>query len=105
MSNYLTEALDEALRKFGTYTYGDKGAYEVMDVKALTRHLLTLPADQVIEDMAVLAKHEHGAELYTSLVADLVEDELHPETDDLYRRLPIEPDGIPMSEYHAKYQD
>lgn len=96
MSNYLTDALDEALARFGTYTYGDKGAHEVMDVPVLVTTLQRRDAEQVLADMAVLAEHEHGAELYETLFMSLVEDGDHPDTDALHQRLPSEPGGVPL---------
>jgi len=43
----ILEELDEALVKFGTYSFDDKGAYEVMDFYSITSRLRKLPSDMV----------------------------------------------------------
>ena len=50
MTNTAKEILQElrdALEQFGTYTFDDKGAQEVMDFYSITSSLRKLPADMV----------------------------------------------------------
>lgn len=44
-------ALIEAKDQFGSYSYYDKGASEVMDVDALVRELKKLPIDEMITEL------------------------------------------------------
>ncbi len=48
-------ALIEAKDQFGSYSYYDKGASEVMDVDALVRNLKKLPIDKVLTELKHLA--------------------------------------------------
>jgi len=86
-SNFLTEALDEALKMFGLYTYEDKGVEEVMYAEEHIRTLQNMGADEVIEATNILLEHEHGAEFYEYIYSRLVEDMDHPEPDELYERM------------------
>jgi hypothetical protein len=46
LANDIIVALDKALVKFGTYSFDDKGADEVMETSRYTAQLVTLPAEQ-----------------------------------------------------------
>lgn len=101
MTNPLIAALEPALARYGTYTYGDKGAREVMDVDTLAAGLCALPAETVLVQMAELGEHPHGAELYDELFSALVEDDLHPDAETLYQQLPVHPGGLPIPQRTA----
>ena len=50
MTNAAKEILQElrdALEQFGTYSFDDKGAYEVMDLNSISSSLRKLPSDMV----------------------------------------------------------
>lgn len=82
-TNLLIETLDETLTLFGTYNYADKGPDEIMNVRLLVNHLCSLPAAQAAEQMADLAQHKHGDILYGTLWSYLIEDNTHPQADEL----------------------
>lgn len=45
-SKDIIKAIKEALKKFGTYSYFDKGCYEVMDVDGIVTQLNKLPVEE-----------------------------------------------------------
>lgn len=81
--SFITEALDKALKTFGTYHYEDKGAHEVMDVNALVQRLVLFSPEEVKELLDDLKSHEHGEVLYSSLWSALIEDDEYPLADEL----------------------
>lgn len=81
--SFLTLALDEALKLFGTYSYEDKGPDEVMFVDPLVERLCALPASEVKVLMDDLLTHEHGERLHDTLWTRLIEDDTHPEAETL----------------------
>jgi len=70
----LTE-LGVALKRFGTYSFDDKGPYEVMDVESLARKLRVMPvaeATTVLLELAASTEHEgRGNSLASVLVGEL----------------------------------
>jgi hypothetical protein len=86
----LTE-LDVALKRFGTYSFDDKGPYEVMDVESLARKLRVMPvaeATTVLLELAASPEHKgRGNSLASVLVGELEDwDELfeHPDIAEMY---------------------
>jgi len=63
------DALNEALARFGPYTYYDKGPEEVMDVAALEDGLLGLDARDAAALLGALWEHQHGHILAGRLLA------------------------------------
>lgn len=82
--NVYINKLEEALEKFGTYQYYDKGSDEIMDLNSLLREARKASCVELSKDMNELFAHEHGRELYMDLYTDLIENEMHPEVDELY---------------------
>lgn len=56
----IMEKLDNALKTFGTYTFGDKGPHEVMDIYSIKRKLETKPISEIGKILAqVLDNYEN----------------------------------------------
>ncbi len=86
----LTE-LGVALKQFGTYSFDDKGPYEVMDVESLARKLRVMPvaeATTVLLELAASPEHKgRGNSLASTLVGELDDwEELldHPDIAEMY---------------------
>lgn len=59
----ILKEMDDALHQFGHYTFGDKGAREVMDLDAIVEALNALPVAEVIEILeAVYNQPQAGTE-------------------------------------------
>lgn len=68
LAKEIHDDLERALAEFGTYTFDDKGAHEVMEVEAIAQRLLALPLDQMVEALEILsALSERGSALAQSL--------------------------------------
>ena len=74
----VTEALadiGDALKKFGTYQFDDKGPNEVMDMDHLLVGLMNLPVAEAAEAIHAIAKSKkhggRGLQLASALVVDL----------------------------------
>jgi len=64
--------LDEALKKFGTYNYYDKGVDEVFDASEIEEFIRTFPSGtEAGKWMKGLASHEHGQHLIDHLASCL----------------------------------
>ena len=50
------DALKEAIKNFGTYSYLDKGPEEVMDFNALIKDFKALQIDEALTELKLLAK-------------------------------------------------
>ena len=61
--------LNEALKRFGTYHYYDKGSQEVLDLRAITDSIEDV--DQVIVIIKALSNHEHGDQLASDILSEL----------------------------------
>jgi hypothetical protein len=61
--------LNEAIARFGTYTYYDKGAEEVLDVPALSVGVSELDTAAAGALLTTLFEHQHGHLLAQSLLA------------------------------------
>lgn len=52
--------IDEALKMFGEYTYGDKGAEEVMDIPGIANRLKELTGEEIIAILTeLIAEHRY----------------------------------------------
>ena len=58
----ILEKLTEALTRFGTYSFDDKGPYEVMNITPITEFVKTLSK----EDAATIIKEVIAAEGYSN---------------------------------------
>ena len=58
----ILEKLTEALTRFGTYSFDDKGPYEVMNITPITNYVKTLSK----EDAATIIKEVIDAEGYSN---------------------------------------
>lgn len=86
----LTE-LGVALKRFGTYSFDDKGPYEVMDVESLAQKLRVMPvaeATTVLLELASCNEYDgRSNELACALVGELEDwDELfeNPDIAEMY---------------------
>lgn len=71
-ANEIVAKLDEALKKFGTYSFEDKGAQEVMDLKEITSKLEKMTSSKAGEVMkSVAEKHDYGQSLINQLASAL----------------------------------
>jgi hypothetical protein len=84
------EKMTEALKRFGTYSYDDKGPNEVMDIPNLVAQIRALPVEEAGEVLLEIAnsptKKLRGAPLASAILMDLQDwDELFeiPEVADL----------------------
>ncbi len=59
----------EAVKEFGSYSYGDKGPHEVMEVGELVDKLKALPEDELRKVHRELNKTEHG-EIFVDYVCE-----------------------------------
>jgi hypothetical protein len=91
LTNECLTELSVALKQFGTYSFDDKGPYEVMDVESLARKLRGMPVAEVTTVLLELAASpEHngrGNSLASVLVSELDDwDELleHPDIAEMY---------------------
>lgn len=64
------QKLDEALKKFGTYNYYDKGVDEVFNADPTTSYVKTLSATDAIAFLVELSKHEHGPHLVSHIISN-----------------------------------
>lgn len=84
MKQLLDECLSElglALKRFGTYTFDDKGAHEVMDVDVLAEKFRKMSVEDASTVLLALAKSKNhdgrGESLVASILNELAEwDEL-----------------------------
>jgi hypothetical protein len=67
--------LGEALKRFGTYSFDDKGPNEVMDIKELTDEIRRLPAVDAVAVLQAInssGKYEgRGASLASTLIVNM----------------------------------
>jgi hypothetical protein len=91
LTNECLTELGVALKRFGTYSFDDKGPYEVMDIDPLLRKLRVMPvaeATAVLLELAASREHEgRGNSLAHALVGELEDwDELfaHPAIAEMY---------------------
>ena len=73
--------INEALKKYGTYNYADKGPDEVMDMPSIEKKMEDMSAKQLADLCAELRKSPFG-ELFVSCV--LVDLQSRDDLDDLY---------------------
>lgn len=64
----LLKDLDAALKRFGTYSYYDKGVDEVFDASPAVSYVKSLTAKKAVEFLLALKKHEHGEHLVNHIV-------------------------------------
>lgn len=65
--------IKQAIKRFGRYSFNDKGPHEVMDVESCARRLRALPALDALSVLKDLAKSQDGCALVSSLLG-LIED-------------------------------
>lgn len=65
----------EAVKEFGTYSYEDKGPYEVMDVGELEAKLRELPADEMKIVFNEVGQTKLGA-IFTEYVYEILVDSM-----------------------------
>ncbi len=71
-ANEITTKLDEALKRFGTYQFEDKGADEIMDMQEIAEKLKTMTSTQAGQVMKqVASSHDRGQQLINDLVMSL----------------------------------
>jgi hypothetical protein len=75
------DAIDIALIKFGTYSYYDKGAHEVMDIDAIEEQMKDMSASQIADVLADVRKHKHGEEFVQTMMCNL---DTRDDLNDLY---------------------
>ena len=91
LTNECLTELGVALKRFGTYSFDDKGPYEVMDVESLARKLRVMPvaeATSVLLELASCNEYDgRSNELARALVGELEDwDELfeNPDIAEMY---------------------
>ena len=70
-AKYIIKKLEEALKRFGTYSYYDKGPHEVIDTMAIAAELKKLTAKEAGEILKEVGKHERGELLRDCLASDM----------------------------------
>jgi hypothetical protein len=79
----------DAIKDFGTYTFDDKGADEVMDIRALAMAIEKLPAEEAAKILVEVAKYDEATDRRTVVVAsDIVM--YHQEWEELFKQPGIE---------------
>lgn len=64
-------AKEKAVKEFGTYAYGDKGAQEVMDTDVLVTELKKMPFEDIKKELLKLSQMDDIYPLMAVLVGDL----------------------------------
>ena len=68
----IRKKVNDALREFGRYQFGDKGAREVMDLEPIVEHLKTLPAEEARDLLVAVAATKKNGQYCNQLVGELV---------------------------------
>ncbi len=76
----IMSAIDDALTSFGSYSFGDKGPHEVMDIYSLKRKLLGKSINEIGEiltqvldnygDVSTVGNDEHASETVNSIIGE-----------------------------------
>lgn len=85
-SNIAFQDLQAAKKQFGEYSYHDKGASEVMDLRPIIDTLRELPINEVISELTALNQMEDTSILVMEIIMELQDwDELfeHPDMTEL----------------------
>jgi len=75
--------MNDAIKDFGEYTYGDKGPYEVMDIDSLALDFRAFEPDAAAEALVELSKVNDNAESLASCLTGHLQ-----EWDELFEFLP-----------------
>lgn len=68
MDKEIIAAIQAALKRFGEYSYYDKGASEIMDVGVWEKKLNALPLAERVAILESVLDHEHGEQFVRSVV-------------------------------------
>ena len=63
--------IDAALKEFGRYTYFDKGAYEVMDIDAISNRLKTMTKDEILAVLTEVAINDRAGPFLSAIIQSL----------------------------------
>ena len=70
-SKTIIKDIKTALDQFGTYTYYDKGAEEVMDMYSYLNKASKMDADELAKILLEVLDYEHGSQFVSCLLCDL----------------------------------
>lgn len=71
----ILDEMNEAIRDFGEYTFGDKGPHEVMDFDAIISRLIARPPEVVAAIISELMdSKEYGADILAESLSDSMQD-------------------------------
>ena len=79
----IISAINVALKQFGSYTYHDKGASEVMDIPELVREIKTLTFDEILQVIAEVEREADAAPALQAIVGSM-DDWQDPKTEALF---------------------
>ena len=85
-SKEIIDKIDEALKMFGEYTYGDEGAEEVMDIDEIEKELRGMSNDDILIVLKeVEANHKYPVPLIEAIAMRLIniEEGVDPKMDEL----------------------
>jgi len=83
-SKEIVEEIKEAISMFGSYTYGDKGPQEVMDIDSIVDRLKELPVEDIITVLTEVRQRSGDAEPFLTVVAYSLQEWDDPRTDILF---------------------
>ena len=91
-SKEIMEEIDQALKQFGEYTYGDKGAWEVMDVEKIAERLKDMSAEEILSTLGEVEKNHRWPQPFLSDLIVSLQDWMDPKAEELFN-----------SEFFGKY--
>ncbi len=82
--NIIKKEVDNAIKKFGTYTYFDKGPYEVMDVGKIISLVINLDPKQISEVLnGLYASKDENHSYLSSFIVDYLGERMNEKDFDL----------------------
>jgi hypothetical protein len=70
----VNKLINQAIKKFGSYNYLDKGPEEVMDMGAIVEQLSAMPVNDVADLLAEVREGEYGEDFVSSVLCSMQED-------------------------------
>lgn len=84
----ILKAIDQAIKQFGTYTWGDKGPNEVMLIHEYVNHFMTLEPDvlgPLLVEVGKKGKKDRGEDFVRCIMVEIQE---YPKWDELCEKYP-----------------
>lgn len=67
----ILKELNQALTRYGTYTYEDKGPEEMMDLVPIVDHFVDMEPEEAARYLNRFSEHKYGERLITSIFVHL----------------------------------